>query len=98
MGAHLHVPAVSNLHSTAAARSWIRSVSHPERSLNSGIHWNNEIEPLIKQQVVVVLNEFVCSFACLQYRPVECIFLLTFCLILLTFEVPLNLAQINVHF
>ena len=58
-GAHLHVPAVSNLHSTAAARSWIRSVSHPEKSLNSGVHWNNEIEPLIKEQVVVVLKEFV---------------------------------------
>ena len=64
MGVHLQVPAVSTLHSTSAAKSWIRSVSHPEKSLHSGIHWDNEIEPLlkgtlIKQQVVVVLKQFV---------------------------------------
>ena len=47
-----HIPPVSALSSTSEARTWIRSVSYPEKNGNSSVHWDNEFEPLITTRQV----------------------------------------------
>ena len=66
-GAHLQVPAVTALSSHSAARTWIRSVSYPEQSGNTVVHFDNESEPLIKVQAAVMmcaewLSVWFCTF------------------------------------
>ena len=65
-GAHLQVPAVTALSSHSAARTWIRSVSYPEQSGNTVVHFDNESEPLIKVQAANMmcaeLSVWFCTF------------------------------------
>ena len=53
-GTHLQVPVMADLSSHSSARTWIRSVSYPEQSGNSVVHFENESEPLIKVQAIFV--------------------------------------------
>ena len=71
-GTHLQVPVMADLSSHSSARTWIRSVSYPEQSGNSVVHFENESEPLIKVQAIFVTcvsRGF--SFLCLFYHIVK---------------------------
>ena len=82
-GAHLQVPAVTALSSHSAARTWIRSVSYPEQSGNTVVHFDNESEPLIKVEAAVMmcaelLSVWFCTFT--LYLKYCCLFLCLLCL------------------
>ena len=93
-----HIPPVSVLSSTSEARTWIRSVSYPEKNGNSSVHWDNEFEPLIQTRQVpldlcVFIVELSVPFLCVLFG-VSFDFVSTFSFCLASVIIPIVIYTI----